>query len=62
MRKEWWYLLRGAIALMCLPSHCRQDSFRSRTIPAVSTDKPPVIDGKLDDEAWRECASCKRVY
>jgi hypothetical protein len=24
-----------------------------RTIPAVTTDKPPVIDGKLDDEAWQ---------
>jgi hypothetical protein len=28
----------------------------TRSLTAPKTDKPPVIDGKLDDEAWRKAA------
>jgi len=58
MRKEWWYLFVGLLPLLlALPLSAGQ--FSSRTIPAVSTDKPPVIDGKLDDEAWRDAPVAK---
>ncbi len=33
--------------------------YSSRTIPAVKTATPPTIDGRLDDEAWRDAPVAK---
>ncbi|MDW8103723.1 MAG: carbohydrate binding family 9 domain-containing protein [Armatimonadota bacterium] len=41
-----------AVVLLCsIPLHAGQ--YSSRSIPAVRTPLPPVIDGRLDDEVWR---------
>jgi len=52
MRRQCWYTLAGLLSL-CLAVPLSAGQYSVRTIPAVTTDKPPVIDGKLDDEAWQ---------
>jgi len=49
-----------AVALWgCLTSLLLAGQYSSRTIPAVKTTNPPTIDGKLDDEAWRNAPVAK---
>ena len=52
MRRQCCYTLAGLLSL-CLAVPLSAGQYSVRTIPAVTTDKPPVIDGKLDDEAWQ---------
>jgi hypothetical protein len=58
MRKAWWCALVGLLPLY-LVAPLSAGQFSVRTIPAVRTDKPPVIDGKLDDDAWRNAPVAK---
>lgn len=38
----------------CVVSPVCAGQYSSRSISAVKTTNPPVVDGKLDDEAWKE--------
>ncbi len=47
------YIVLVLLLLSFVTTSTLAGQFSSRTIPAVSTSNPPVIDGKLDDEAWK---------
>ncbi|GIX05614.1 MAG: hypothetical protein KatS3mg115_0017 [Candidatus Poribacteria bacterium] len=51
----WRRALLGA-AVLCLlwPGGSRAQNDRVRSLPAVRTGTPPVIDGRLDDACWAE--------
>jgi hypothetical protein len=58
-----------AVCLICLASTCYgagdQDSGSQaiyKSIQAVHTDTPPVIDGKLDEPAWQRAAVVEELH
>lgn len=52
-------LVVAAVLTLCLELVVMAGQYSSRAIPAVKTANPPVIDGRLDDEAWKTAPVAK---
>lgn len=48
-----------AVLVLCLQLWLMAGQYSNRSIPAVKTSTPPVIDGRLDDEAWKTAPVAK---
>lgn len=52
-------LVVAAALTLCLELVVMAGQYSNRSIPAVKTANPPVIDGRLDDEAWKTAPVAK---
>ena len=58
MGRFWLAVVVGLLPL-CMSVSLSAGQFSARTIAAVVATTPPVIDGKLDDEVWRQAPVAK---